>query len=106
MEEEAKDARADRRQVDRLVDKVSALELAQAKLEGRMGSAEGSIDRLTASSATAHQVFALSELVTLKLNHLLEQQLGMQGQIKRSTFLVFICVLCGIGALLYVAFTR
>ncbi len=85
-------------------DKVDRMELAQARLEGRIDSCEGSIDRLTASSATSVQVEGVKEVVTLKLNHLLTNQTDMKKQITRSTYWVFFCVICGIASLLFAVY--
>lgn len=74
-----------KRTVHRLGAEMQVMMIDQAKSEGRIQSAEESIDRLRASSATSDQVTAGNTYTALKLDHLLEKQVDMKQQIGRSS---------------------
>jgi len=81
-----------------LADKVGDMALEQAKLAGRVESAEESIDRLRLSSATSAEVKNVETVVTLKLDHLLEKQADMKSQIAAMGWKLVVFSLAG-GAL-------
>jgi hypothetical protein len=89
--------------VHRLGREMQVMMIEQAKADGRIKSAEESIDRLRLTSATSAQVLSLSELVTLKLDHLREGQFATHRQITWSTRLVFALFIGGVIALAWVA---
>jgi hypothetical protein len=78
-----------------LADKVGEMALEQAKIAGRVESAEESIDRLRLSSATSGDVKNVETVVTLKLDHLLEKQVDMKNQIAAMGWKLVVFSLAG-----------
>jgi hypothetical protein len=81
--------------VYKLADEQTEMLLEQAKLGGRLQSAEESIDRLRTSSATSAEVKSVETVVTLKLDHLLDKQVDMKNQIAAMGWKLVVFSLAG-----------
>lgn len=89
-----------------LSDKVGEVTLEQAKLTGRVESAEASIDRMGHSMATSEALGAATTILGLKLDHLLEKQFDMKKQITWATRITFLLFIGGLLALAWAVLSK